>query len=144
MTTLSYPRDLASRLVACEAAASKASAPMESAALSAYEKLRGRLSALVGVAGFQALAVRALTQARSDAPGLQAVQVAADGSLMGPGGSEPSVDSGSADEGIVTLIGRLLGLLLIFLGEVLVLNLVSDLWPDAVLDDRISGKGQKA
>jgi len=26
----------------------------------------------------------------------------------------------------------------------LTLNLISDLWPDAALDDRISGKGKKA
>jgi len=38
----------------------------------------------------------------------------------------------------------LLELLLMFLGEVLTLNLISDLWPDAALDDRISGKGKKA
>ena len=35
-------------------------------------------------------------------------------------------------------------LLLIFLGEALTLNLISDLWPDAVPEDRISGKGKKA
>ena len=139
-------RDLANQLVAYEAAASKASEPVESAALRVYEKLRGRLSALAGVAGFQSLAFRALTQARSDAPGLWAVEVAADGSLKGLGGSEPPVDidNDSAGEGGVVLIGRLLGLLLIFLGEALTLNLISDLWPDAALDDRISGKGKKA
>ena len=82
-------RDLAHRLLAYEAAAGKTSEPVESATLRVYEKLRGRLTALAGVAGFQSLAFRALTQARSEAPGLWAVEVAADGSLQGLGESEP-------------------------------------------------------
>jgi hypothetical protein len=139
-------RDLANQLVAYEAAAGKASEPVESAALRVYEKLRMRLSALVGVAGFQALAFRALAQTKADAPGFRAVEVAADGSLKGLDESEPPVDieNDSAGEGGVVLIGRLLELLLIFLGEALTLNLMNDLWPDAALDDRISGKGKKA
>jgi hypothetical protein len=146
MTTLSQMRDLANRLVAYEAAEGKVSEPMESAAPRVYEKLRMRLSALAGVAGFQSLAFRALTQARSDAPGLWSVEVAADGSLKGLGGLEPpaDIDNDSAGEGGVVLIGRLLELLLIFLGEALTLNLITDLWPDAAVDDRISGKGKRA
>src|ERR1700676_3228618 len=121
MTTLPQMRDLANRLVVYEAAASKASEPMESEALRVYEKLRMRLSALAGVAGFQSLAFRALTQARSDTSGLWAVEVAADGSLSGLGGSEPpvNIDNDAAGEGGVVLVARLLGLLLIFLGEAL-------------------------
>jgi hypothetical protein len=146
MTTPPQMRDLANRLVGCEAPASNASESMESAALRVYEKLRGRLTALAGVAGFQSLAFRALTQARSDAPGLWSVEVAADGTLKGLGGSEPALDieNDSAGEGGVVLIGRLLGLLLIFLGEALTLKLISDLWPEAALENRISEKGKKA
>jgi len=146
MTIPPQMRDLANRLVAYEAAARKASEPMPSAVPRVYEKLRMRLSALVGVAGFQALAVRALAQAKADAPSPWAVEVAADGSLKGLGESEPPVDivNDSAGEGGVVLIGRLLELLLTFLGEALTFNLISDLWPDATLDVRISGKGKKA
>jgi hypothetical protein len=146
MTTPPQMRDLANRLVAYEAAVSKASEPVEFAAPRVYQKLRMRLSALAGVAGFQALAFRALAQAKADAPSLWSVEVAADGSLKGLGELEPPVDidNDSAGEGGVVLIGRLLELLLMFLGEVLTLNLISDLWPDAALDDRISGKGKKA
>ena len=146
MTTLPQIRDLANRLVTYEAAAGKASERVESAALRVYEKLRGRLTALAGVAGFHSLAIRAMAQARSGAPGLWAVEVAPDGSLKGRGESEPPVDvvNDLAGEGGAVLIGRLLGLLLIFLGEALTLNLISDLWPDAALDDRISRIGRKA
>ena len=47
-------------------------------------------------------------------------------------------------EGGIVLIARLLGLLLIFIGEALTLTLISDLWPDAALDEFSSGKGRKA
>ena len=100
----------------------------------------------MGVAGFQALAFRALAQTKADAPGLRSVEIAAEGTLKGLGGADSPVDidNDSADEGGVVLIGRLLELLLIFLGEALTLNLISDLWPDAALGDRISWKGKKA
>jgi hypothetical protein len=139
-------RDLARRLLTCEADAGETSEPMEPVALRVYDKLRRRLSVLAGVAGFQALAFRALTQAKSEAPGLWAVEVATDGSLQGLGEPEPplDIDNDSAGEGGVVLIARLLGLLLIFLGEALTLNLISDLWPDSALDDRISRYGRKA
>jgi hypothetical protein len=146
MTIPPQIRDLANRLVANEAAVSKASEPPESAAPRVYEKLRGRLSAVAGVAGFRSLAFRALTQAKSDAPGLWAVEVAADGSLKGLDGSKPQrdIENDFAGEGWVVLIGRLLELLLIFLGEPLTLNLISDLWPDAALDDRTLRVGRTA
>ena len=139
-------RDLARRLLACEADAGETSEPMKPVALRVYEKLRRRLSALAGVAGFHSLALRALTQAKSEAPGLWAVEVATDGSLRGVGEAEPppDIDDDSAGEEGVVLIARLLGLLLIFLGEALTLNLISDLWPDVALDDRISRYGRKA
>jgi len=145
MTTPPQLRNLANRLVVYEAAVSKASAPAESAVARVYEKLRMRLSALAGVAGFQSLAVRALAQARSEAPGLRLVEIAADGTLKGLVGAESPVDSDndSAGEAGIVLIERLLDLLLIFLGEALTLNLISDLWPDAVPEDCISGKGKK-
>jgi hypothetical protein len=100
----------------------------------------------VGVAGFQALAFRALAQTKADAPGFRSVEVAADGSLKGLGESDSPVDTDkdSAGDGGIVLIGRLLELLLVFLGEPLTLNLISDLWPDAALDGRISGKGKQS
>src|ERR1019366_1172541 len=82
-------RDLARRLLAWEADAGETCEPMKPVALRVYEKLRRRLSALAGVAGFQSLALRALTQAKSEAPDLWAVEVAADGSLQGLGEFEP-------------------------------------------------------
>ena len=85
-------RDLAHRLLTYEADAGKSSEPVESPTLRVYEKLRQSLGAFAGVAGFQSLAFRALTLAKSEAPGLWAAQVAADGSLQGLGEFEHQID----------------------------------------------------
>jgi hypothetical protein len=144
-------RDLAHRLLTYEASGGKTSEPMESPTLRVYEKLRQSLSAFAGVAAFESLAFRALTQAKAEAPGLWAVQVAADGSLQGLGEFKPQIDIDKdladefpAGEGGIILIARLLGLLLIFLGEGLTLTLLQNVWPGKAFDDRNAGNGRKA
>jgi len=94
-----------------------------------------------------------LTQAKSEAPDLWAVQIAADGSLQGLGEFEPQPrefesqlgfgKDQASEEGAV-LIARLLGLLLIFLGEALTLSLLRNAWPGEAFDDRNSAHGRKA
>jgi hypothetical protein len=138
-------RDLARHLLALEADAGEAREPTESMPLRVYEKLRRRLCALAGVAGFHSLASRALTLAKSEAPDLAAVQIAPDGTLqLGKPDLQMDVVRNKAGEGETVLIARLLGLLLIFLGEALTMNLISDLWPDLTLDDGTSGNGRNA
>jgi hypothetical protein len=144
-------RDLAHRLLAFEVVAGKTSEPVEFATLRVYEKLRQSLSAFVGVAAFESLAFRALAQAKSEAPSLWALQVAEGGSLQGLGEFEPQIDmdkdlSGEfpAGDGGIVLIARLLGLLLIFLGEALTLSLLRNAWPGEAFDDRNSIHGRKA
>ena len=151
MRTHTKIRDLARRLLEYEAMAAKSSGSSESATLCVYEKLRQSLGAFAGVAAFESLAFRALTQAKSEAPGLWAVQVAADGSLRGLGEFEPKSNieknqacDDQADERGVILIARLLGLLFVFLGEALTLNLLRVTWPSAVFDDHSSVNGRKA
>ncbi len=146
MTTLPEMRDLAQRLLHHEASAGNTSEPAESTTLRVYEKLRGNLCVLVGVAGFQALASRALTLARSEVPGLRAVQVAADGRLQRVNGIEPPMKTNGdwIDEEGVIFISSLLGLLLMFLGEALTMNLVLNVWPDAEFDNDNPKDGRKA
>ena len=146
MTAAPGMRDLAHRLLTYEADAGKSSEPKEFPTLRVYEKLRQSLSKIAGVTGFQSLASRALAQARPEAPSLSAARVAADGSLQGLGEFEPQIDIDkvrvgeySSGEGGVILIARLLGLLLIFLGEALTLNLVQNAWPGAAFHDSNSG-----
>ncbi len=151
MTATPEMRDLAHRLLTYEADAGKASEPMESPTLRVYEKLRQSLGEFVGVAGFQSLASRALTLAKTEAPSLSAARVAADGSLQGLGEFEPQFDidkeragESPAGEGGIILIARILGLLRLFLGEALTLSLLRNAWPGEVFDDRNSANGRKA
>ncbi len=145
MATPPRMRYLARYLLTYEGMSAKSSESMESATLCVYEKLRQSLSAFAGVAAFESLAFRALTQAKSEAPSLWAVQIAADGSLQGLGEFEPQIDIDKdlAGEGGTILIDRLLGLLLIFLGEALTLSLLRLAWPGAALDDCNSENGRK-
>ena len=151
MTTSPKTRDLALCLLNYEAVSAKSSESMESATLSVYEKLRQSLSVFAGVAAFESLAFRALTQAKSEAPSLWAVQVAEGGSLQGLGEFEPQIDMDKdladkfpAGDGGIVLIARLLGLLLIFLGEASTLSLLRNAWPSEAFDDRNSEHGRKA
>ena len=144
-------RDLAHRLLTYEAGAGKTSEPTESATLRVYEKLRQSLIVIAGIDGFQSLAFRALIQAKSEAPDLWAVQVAAGGSLQGLGEFEPQIEIDKhlagefpGDDGGIILIARLLGLLRIFLGEALTLSLLRNAWPGEAFDDRHSAHGRKA
>ena len=135
MTTPPKMRDLAHRLLAYEVVAGKTSEPSESATLRVYEKLRLGLGEVVGTAGFQSLASRALALARTEAPGLSAARISADGALQGLGWRidesehQIDIDKDRAAEGGIILISRLLGLLLLFLGEASTLSLLRVTWP---------------
>jgi hypothetical protein len=145
MTTLPEMRDLTRQLLTYEAAGGIPSHPVGSATLRVYEKLRQCLGELAGSAGFQSLASRALTLAKSEDLRLGSVRVAADGKLEGISALESPInaDKDRVHEDGVVLISRLLGLFLIFLGEALTMNLIRDVWPDAALDDCSSEKGRK-
>jgi hypothetical protein len=120
-------RDLARSLVAGEADASATSLHTEPATVRVYERLRRQLGAPVGTDGFQALASRALTLAKSESPRLSAVQVMADGGLRGLDEVESQTDADEDGEVGIVLIAQLLGLFLTFLGEATTLRLIEDL-----------------
>jgi len=120
-------RDLARRLVACEANASATVLQTEPATVRVYERLRRQLGAPVGVDGFQALASRALALARSETPRLNAVQVTASGGLRGLGEVDSQADGDQDGEVGIILIAQLLGLFLTLLGETTTLRLIEDL-----------------
>ena len=127
-------RDLAHRLLTYEAGADKTSESMEYPTLRVYEKLRQSIGEVVGAAGFQSLASRALTLARWETPMFSAARITADGSLQGLGEIECQFDTDNdqAGEGGIILIARLLGMLRIFLGEALTLSLLRNAWPGEV------------
>jgi len=146
MTAAPEMRDLAHRLLACEAGADKVTGPTKSPTVRVYEKLRQSLGEFVGAAGFHSLASRALTLARPEAPNLSAARVATDGSLQGLGEFETQfdIDTNRAGNGGIILIARLLGLLRIFLGEALTLSLLRNAWPGEDFDDCNSAHGRNA
>ena len=125
MVSLPESRHLAQRLLTYEAVAGKNSEPAESAAFRVCERLRRPLITLAGVAGFRSLLSRALTLARAEAPSLNAVQVAADGSLQGLEELRSQVDADQAREAGIILITQLLGLLVRVVGEATTLQLVT-------------------
>ena len=119
--------DWARKLIASEVDADSPSAQTGLATLRVYEKLRRQLCAPVGVDGFQALASRALSLAKSQSPRLSAVQVMANGGLRGLGEVESQTDADEDGEVGIILIAQLLGLFLTFLGEATTLRLIEDL-----------------
>ena len=146
MTAAPEMRDLAHRLITYEADASRGSEPTESPTLRVYEKLRHSLVEFVGVSGFQSLAMRALTLTRHDAADLDGIRIAQNGSLEGLGAIDTQTDTDmerGGDVGLL-LIGRLLGLLRMFLGEALTLSLLRTAWPSEVIDDETAVNGRKA
>jgi hypothetical protein len=151
MTTPPKMRDLAQRLLAYEADATKTSESMQSPTHRVYEKLRQSLVAFAGATGFELLAARALVLARPEAPSLSNARVTKDGSLEGLEEFEPQINMDGnrageypAGEGGTILIARLLGLLLTFCGEALTLSLLRNTWPSAALDDCSSEDGRSA
>ncbi len=120
-------RDLARSLIACAADAGTNSLHTEPATVRVYERLRRQLGAPVGVDGFQALASRALSLAKSESPRLNALQVTANGGLRGLWSIESQTETDEDGEAGIILIAQLLGLFLSFLGEATTLRLIEDL-----------------
>jgi len=124
-------RELAHRLLAYEGARENDEKENVLALVLVVDKLRRPLVTLAGIAGFRSLLARALTLAKTQTTRLEGVQIEPDGSLSGLGDSEVQIEEPGA-----TLIAQLLGLLVTFIGEHLMLTLVRDAWPDLpILDD---------
>lgn len=125
-------RDLARQLLALEAANATTTDAHEAGRV--CEKLRVSLTRFAGADGFAALLRRALVLARADVPSLQNVKVSADGRLEGF--EEIGATSGNLpSEAATAITAHLLGLLVTFIGESLMLRLVRQAWPEASLDE---------
>jgi hypothetical protein len=128
-------RNFARRLTAYETLENRPSGTPKLPVFPVSEKLRPYLSTLMGTAGFRALLSRALALAAAEVPWLQAVQVKADGTLGGWEEAHGKIDSDEFYEGRVVLIAQLLGLMAAFIGEILTLRLVREVWPKIPLND---------
>ena len=136
-------RDFAKRLIACETTNNKFSETKTRAACLVGEKLRPHLATLMGAVGFRALLSRALALANAEVPWLRVVHVKADGSLEGLDKLDAQVDPEKIFEGCVVLLAQLLGLLVAFIGAILTLRLVREVWPKLSLNDLDLGTGDK-
>jgi len=107
------------------------------------DKLRAVLTTFAGVAGFRSLLARALTLAAARAPELAGVTVLEDGSLAGlesMGGGRKKSGAGDAEQ---LLVAQLLDLLVTFVGETLMLQMVSQAWPDLLASQSRSSTQDK-
>jgi hypothetical protein len=136
-------RTFAKRLIAYEARGNGSSETNKSLGFHVAEKLHPYLAALMGSGGFHALLSRSLALATAEVPWLSAVQVKADGSLEGLDKIQGQLDADKFLEGRVVLLAQLLGLLKAFIGELLTLRLIHDVWPKIPLNDLEFGNGGK-
>jgi hypothetical protein len=124
------PTGFARRLLAYEMASGNPSvAQGESAAFRVCEKLRGPLGKLLGIDGFRSLLLRAQALACAEVPWLMELEIKTSGSLGDLSGLVAKLDADALAEGEVFLVGQLLGLLVIFIGPALTLQLVHEIWP---------------
>jgi len=140
-------RDFAKRLMTYEALQNKPSKINSPAAFPVADKLCPYLSTLMGNGGFQALLSRALALAAAEVPWLRAVHVKPEGTLEGIGEAYRKLTPEEFGEGRVVLLAQLLGLMAAFIGEILTLLLVREVWPKIPLNDLDfgnRGKNEKA
>jgi hypothetical protein len=128
-------RDIAERLLECEADEIKSYGTKTLPATPVCEKLRAPLAALMGRSGFRALLSRALAQAGQDVPSLRAVRVNAEGALARSNEAAAPVSAAKEVLGSIALVAQLLELLVAFIGENLTLRLLRDIWPNLPLNE---------
>ena len=133
-------RELSERLIVYEIQRNKSSGTKPVAGFLVVEKLRPQLTTLMGNVGFGALLLRARALASAEVSWLRKLKIKADGSFEGLHEIEEEVDAGEIFEGKVALLAQLFGLLLAFIGEILTLHLVSEVWPKLPLDDLDFGR----
>ena len=135
-------RNFADRLISYETDGNKSTELKTPSVFHVSEKLRPHLATLMGVAGFRALLSRALALAQEEVRWLRAVHVKSDGSLEGLEELHAQVAPEEFIEGKAVLLAQLLGLLVAFVGEKLMLQMVRDVWPELLLTGLDFNKGR--
>jgi hypothetical protein len=136
-------RDFAKRLIAYETRQGQSRGTKPHAVVLVCEKLRPHLAILMGNAGFRAVLSRALALAGAEVPWLRTLHVNPDGSLERVIDHAAQVAPDEMADGNIVLLAQLLGLLVTFIGEVLTLQLVRDVWPKLPLKDLNLGQGNE-
>lgn len=140
-TERSSLQTFAGRLTSCVARSRAEDGSEVPDAFQICEKLRAPLATLMGGTGYRALLSRALTIARREHAWLRAVQVQAEGALVLPAEAAAPVTPQALAAGSAALIATLLDLLATFIGELLTVRLVREVWPDFSPDDTEPSNG---
>lgn len=133
-------RDLASQLLAEET--DKANAASVSPGSRVCGKMGVSLTKLAGAAGFRSLLSRALSLAQEEVPWLKGVKVLEDGSIGGLREARVKVQEGDAIQGETILVAQLIGLLCVFIGTPLTMQLLKQTWPQASIRSQDPNEGQ--
>lgn len=136
-------RKFAKRLMAYETGGNKTYRAKTMVGFRVCQKLHLHLATFMGNTGFRTLLARALALATAEVPWLRAVRIERDWSLEGMEELQTHEDLDELFEGGVVLLAELLGLLVSFIGEVLTVRLVREVWPKVPLDDLDFGNGGK-
>ena len=120
--------DIVRHLLVLEAAEGEDRESPLDAAERVSDKMRMHLSKRIGPDGFRTLLARALALTKAQFPSLRAVRVEENGSLIGLRGAAET------SEGAAATLGRLLELLVIFIGEDLTLRMLGAVWPELDAD----------
>jgi hypothetical protein len=134
-------RRIAARLVAHEAKRGKSSNLARQGELPALAKLRPHLVILMSNGGFHALLLRARTLAAAEAPWLSRLRINQDCAIAGFGALTGKLGPKAIAAGKAILLGQLLSLLEAFIGEILTLQLVNEIWPKLPRNETKPGKG---
>jgi hypothetical protein len=97
----------------------------------------------MGPGGYHALLSRALALAAMEVPWLLSIEVKPDGSMEGLDKIQENLSPSEFLEGRVVLLAQLLGLLNAFIGELLTLRLLREVWPRVPLNDLNFNYGDK-
>ena len=133
-------RTLATLLLENERRGKKSGEAGAPSAVAVNNKLRSKLMALMGAAGYHALLSRALALTVPKIPWLHGVQANADGTLKGLEDLCAQLSPEDFSEGGVALVAQLLRLLTAFVGESLTVRLVREVWPKLPSPTSISVK----
>ena len=126
-------RKLARQLLAHEAGQSSDLEIIAEASERVCSKLRGHLTPLVGLEGYLALLMRALTMAKHSVQWLSPVEVMPDGNLDGLQKAATVQELDGASEGYVIFLAHILDLLIIFIGEGLTIRFLNEVWPEITM-----------
>lgn len=123
-------RDLASRLLAEEM--DKGDTATVSPGARVCGDLGVSLTKLAGMAGFRSLLSRALSLAQEEVPWMKGVKVLEDGTLEGLREAKVRAEEDQALRGETILVAQLIGLLCVFIGTPLTMQLLRQSWPPCI------------